>query len=803
VFAASVPEVFAGEVEERTLFDEVAGDLAFALHKIELSRRLADARRRHREIFEGSRDGFVMVDAAGRILDANRAYCALLGYTLTELRGLENVHVVTPARWHQWEAEEIWSRRLLKQGASGLFEKECLRKDGRIVPVEVQAYAVRDEAGRLDYVWSAVRDLSERQQREERIALLGRLLDEGPAAITIHDAGGRFLFANRQAVRLHGYDREAELLALSLDAVGVPGSGALPAGWKDRIAREGETRFEVAHHRRDGSTLPLEVLARPIEWQGRPALLSIAVDITERKQAETALRRRETLLQRIFEVLPVGLWLADQGGTILRGNPAGVRLWGAELQMPLAGWADFKAWRLPQREPVGAEDWALVRTIRDQVTVVDELLEIETADGRRKTILNYSAPVLDDRGTLEGAIMLNLDVTDRVTLEAQLRQAHKMESVGRLAGGVAHDFNNLVMGIQGYAELCRAGVAADHPVRPWIDEILREAKRSANLTRRLLAFARKQTIAPRVLDLNEAVEGMLRMLRRLIGEDVHLVWQPAANLWPVRVDPGQLDQILANLCVNARDAISGVGHITIETSNRTLDETCRAEHADARPGRFVVLTVSDDGCGMAPEVQAHLFEPFFTTKAVGEGTGLGLATVYGILQQNQGFVNVYTEPGRGTTFRIYLPRHEGGAESTSDSLPPGAVRGTGTILLVEDEAAIRITAAVFLQDAGFSVLTAEAPEVALSLSAGHAGRIDLLITDVVMPGMNGSDLARELRGGRPDLRVLYMSGYTANVIAHHGVLEEGVEFLEKPFSKDELIRKVAEVLRRDADRPGV
>ncbi len=384
---------------------------------------------------------------------------------------------------------------------------------------------------------------------------------------------------------------------------------------------------------------------------------------------------------------------------------------------------------------------------------------------------------------------------EKESLEAQLRQAQKMESVGRLAGGIAHDFNNLLMGILGYAELCRDAIDADHPIQEWLTEIKYEAERSASLTRQLLAFARKQTIAPKVLDLNDAVGNMLKMLQRLIGEDIDLVWKPGAGLWPLKLDPSQVDQILANLCVNARDAIGGAGKVTIETGNATIDAAYCEECAEASPGDYVLLAVSDDGCGMDHETMKTIFEPFFTTKGVGEGTGLGLATVYGIVKQNKGFVNVYSEPGKGATFRIYLPRvaeEVAGQESRSDA--DSGLGGTETILLVEDEKSIRLILDLCLKGLGYTVLVAESPEGALRLVAEHGDGIDLLLTDVVMPGMSGRDLAGKLAPDYPAMKVLYMSGYTADVIAHRGILNEGVHFLSKPVSRSELARKVRCIL---------
>ncbi|WP_246167033.1 PAS domain-containing protein [Oryzomonas japonica] len=407
-------------------------------------------------------------------------------------------------------------------------------------------------------------------------------------------------------------------------------------------------------------------------------------------------------------------------------------------------------------------------------------------------------------GKAQGFFVLVADFTElkraeeeKANLEAQLQQAQKMESVGRLAGGVAHDFNNLLTVIMGYAQMGIAELEPAHPLQAKLEEIHKAAQKSADLTQQLLAFARKQTIAPKVLNLNGAVENTLKMLRRLIGEDIDLAWKPADNLWQVKFDPSQIDQILANLCVNARDAIADVGKITIETGNRIFDQEYCAAHVGFLPGEYVLLAVSDDGCGMDKETMAHIFEPFFTTKGVGRGTGLGLATVYGIVRQNNGFITIYSEPGHGTTLRMYLPRYEGagGQVPFEDAAKPFS-GGRETILLVEDDSSILKMTKILLEKQGYDVLAASGPSEAIRLAREHAAAIQLLMTDVVMPGMNGRELARNLAQLCPKVKCLFMSGYTANVIAHHGVLDEGVYFISKPFSLPDLAAKVREVLDR-------
>ncbi len=384
---------------------------------------------------------------------------------------------------------------------------------------------------------------------------------------------------------------------------------------------------------------------------------------------------------------------------------------------------------------------------------------------------------------------------ERETLQNQFSQMQKLDSIGRLAGGVAHDFNNMLSVIIGHSELMLEEMGPDHPLRADLNEMYKAARHSSELTRQLLAFARKQAVEPRVLDINETVEGMLKMIRRLIGEDIHLEWKPGSSLWAVRIDPSQMDQILANLCVNARDAMPQGGTITIRTENAFVDEEQCTRHADYVAGEFVRLEIGDDGCGMDAETLKHLFEPFYTTKQAGQGTGLGLATVYGVVKQNEGFVSVYSEPGQGSVFRIHFPRHmDAQARPPEEPRAQPAARGSETILLVEDDPAILRMTARILNGLGYTVLTAGAPEDAIGIAEAQSGGIHLLMTDVVMPQMNGRDLAERLRHSHPDIKRLFMSGYTADIIAHHGVLDEGVYFIQKPFVLKDLAFKIRDAL---------
>jgi len=389
---------------------------------------------------------------------------------------------------------------------------------------------------------------------------------------------------------------------------------------------------------------------------------------------------------------------------------------------------------------------------------------------------------------------------EREKLQEQLSQAQKMESIGRLAGGVAHDFNNMLSVILGHVEMALEGLDPSQDLHADLQAISKAAKRSADLTRQLLAFARKQTVDPRPLDLNATVTNVLKMLRRLMGEDIRLEWAPGAGLWPVLMDPSQVDQILANLCANARDAISGAGRVTIRTANVTLDAAACAGEGDLEPGEYVELSVTDDGIGMDKETLSRVFEPFFTTKEVGKGTGLGLATVYGVVRQNRGFVRAESEPGRGSTFRIWLPRHVGEAEAVVEKAAAGARGGPETILLSEDDPAILSMMKSMLGRMGYRVLAAATPSEAIRLAEAHGGGIDLLMTDVIMPEMNGYELAAQVKRRCPDLKVLYVSGYTADIIARRGVLAAGVSSIQKPFSPEELAAKTREALGGAANK---
>jgi PAS domain S-box-containing protein len=479
--------------------------------------------------------------------------------------------------------------------------------------------------------------------------------------------------------------------------------------------------------------------------------------------------------------------IADLTGNLTYVNQAFLRIWGYDDPAQVLGRPAVSFWS--SSEKAQAVVTALLTTGR----WTGELVATRT-DGAERTLLVQASTFSDAHGQAAGLLASFVDVTEERRLQAQLLQSQKLESVGRLAGGVAHDFNNLLTVIRGYLELSLQSLREDNPLVDYLTEVDRAADSAAGLTQQLLAFSRKQIIAPQVLDLNDVVQRVDAMLQRLLGEHIALEVHPGADLWRVRFDPGQAEQILVNLAVNARDAMPDGGRLTIETSNVRLDSAYAETHPDAHPGEYVLLAVSDTGEGMSSETRAHAFEPFFTTKQPGHGTGLGLAMIHGAVSQNGGRVEVYSELGHGTSFKIYLPRTVGTIASTDEPALRTSPAGRETILVAEDDERVRMLTVRLLSRLGYRAIAVGSGDEALAWLDTHAEPIDLLLTDVIMPGMNGKTLAERVRAVRPGTRVLFTSGYTANVIVHHGVLKPGVEFLAKPFSGSSLAQKVREVL---------
>jgi len=607
---------------------------------------------------------------------------------------------------------------------------------------------------------------------------------------------GRYVTANPTLARIYGYESPEELIASLTD---LNRQFYVQPGRREEFARLVEERgavreFESQVYRKDGGVIWISEAARAVrDAEGRlVGFEGTTVDITGRKLAEEERERLAAILEATTDFVGI----ADPQGRVLFLNRAGRKVLGMG--------PDEDVSRLQMAE--GHSGWARKVSLETGIpaAVRDGVWTGETAflDGKGREV-PFSQVILAHKGP-DGQVAfistIARDLSEQKNLEAQLRQAQKMEAIGQLAGGVAHDFNNLLGVIGGYGELLLKDIGPQHPARGRAEQILKATDRAAALTRQLLVFSRKQVLQPRLLDLNAVLANIGKMLRRLIGEDIELVTVFKEGLWRTMADPGQIEQVIVNLAVNARDAMPGGGKLVLETANEELDEGYARSHAGARPGPHVMLAVSDTGHGMDAETLGHIFEPFFTTKEPGKGTGLGLATVYGIVRQSGGHVNVYSEPGRGSSFKVYLPR----AESESAVAAPVPVSGTATlggtetILLAEDEEALRVMVREILETAGYTVLGGARPDEVLTVARSHAAAIHLVLTDVVMPGMSGRELATQLQAAHPGVRVLYMSGYTNGAINHHEVLDAGVAFIQKPFTHDSLLRKVREAL----DAPG-
>jgi len=623
------------------------------------------------------------------------------------------------------------------------------------------------------------------------------LLEAAPDAMVVVNRGGEIVLLNVQAEKQFGYQRD-ELL-------GQPVTNIIPEGFAarliaddlrstaDALAQQIGTGIELSARRKDGSEFPIEIMLSPLE-SAEGILVTAAIrDISERRQAQEELRRTAKLLELIYESVSDVTYL-------LAVEPSGVYRFESVNRafLTATGMAREQVVGRLIEEVLPESSHALVRgyyrrAIEERQRIDWEEVAVYPAGTKVGEV--SVVPVFDATGRCTHLSGVVHDVTDQRHLEGQLRQAQRLEAVGQLAGGIAHDFNNILTAIRGYAELARRGLEQDDGRRVDIDEVIANADRAAALVHQLLAFSRQQVLAPQVLEPARIVAGIAPLLRRLLGEHIELVTREAPDTGRIEVDPSQLEQVIVNLAVNARDAMPDGGKLTIELGNVELDAEYAADHVEVTPGPFVVLAVSDTGSGMDAATRERIFEPFFTTKEVGQGTGMGLATVYGIVKQSGGSIAVYSEPAIGTTFRIYFPRVA--AKPATLAAPIAArpsARDNETILLVEDEPAVRAFGRRALESQGYTVLEAASGAAALTLAASHEGPIALLVTDVVMPGLQGHQLAERLTAARPELRVLYVSGFTENSVIHHGVPEHDVAFLAKPFSADGLCSAVQRVL---------
>ncbi|MDD5642266.1 MAG: PAS domain S-box protein [Syntrophales bacterium] len=737
----------------------------------------------------------VVFDPQGRIIRLNQAFESTTGYACAEIKGKYFWDYFTTPE----EKEKARNRfhQLRNGNLPNTAQKTLVTKGGERRLVAWSYTTLKDKDGAVEYLISTGIDITARKKAEDLLRESEQrykmLFESAPDAILIMEAegekAGRIVAANPVAAALHGYT-VAEMLELHISDLDPGVEAAVLEGRVQRIMAGDWIKEEVTHIRKDGTSFPVEIHIGLIELAGHKYVLAFDRDISERKRSEEALREAHQTLQALIQAAPLAILVVDPEGKIRMWNPAAERMY---------GWTEEEV--LGRSLPIVPEE-----KVEESKELIQRILAGESLHGlelrRRKKdgslidITIFTAPLYDAQGQINGIMALNMDITEGKRLKEQLLQSQKMEVVGRLAGGVAHDFNNLLTAITGYSELVLNFMDEDNPLRQDVAEIRKAGDRAASLTRQLLAFSRKQVLQPKVLDLNRVAESLGNMLQRLLPSDIDLVVSPGANLGRVMADPGQIEQVILNLAINARDAMPQGGRLTIATANVDLEKSRARRLMDVTPGPYVLLQISDTGCGMDPETRSHVFEPFFTTKELGKGTGLGLSTVYGIIKQSGGHVSVHSKPEQGATFKIYLPRISDVIEPVYQPFHQSTAkyRGQETILLVEDEDGVRQLVSTVLQRHGFTVLEARHGREALDLSLRHPGPINLVLTDVVMPGMGGQELAQRLLTRHPDLKVLYMTGYAEEIHQDQNVPGQEIFFLEKPFEAYGLLRRVRHLL---------
>ena len=786
-----------------------------------------EAEERFRSLFENATEGIFQTTTDGRYLSVNPALARMCGFA-SPSEMISTVQDLGRELYADPNVRNVFKQLIEKYGSVKDFEYEVRRKDGAKIWISENAHVVRNPDGEILSYEGTIEDITARKRAElERqvtfeiihavnvtdnlddllrlihIALKKVLYAENCFIALYEPATGMFhfpFFVDQfdeapppqrvgRSCTAHVYrtgqamlipQRTFDLLAAEgkVELVGTPSPSWLGVPLRTPAATIGV--LVVQHYEDENAYTERE----------QEFLASVGGQIAlaiERKRSEEKVRESEARLRVLVEQLPAVLWTVDR-----------------DLRFTSALGAGFARLKIKPTEIVGMSlldyfettDQTFLPIAAHRRAVAGEPITFHV-EWKSGSYACHVEPLRDSDGQVSGAICMSLDITDRKQLEEQLRQAQKMEAVGRLAGGIAHDFNNLLMVIQGYGDLLVERLPTGDPLRRNAEQIQMASQRASSLTRQLLAFSRKQMLAPKILNIQTVVADMEKILRRLIGEDIQLETSSAPDLGLVKADRSQIEQVILNLAVNARDAMPQGGRLTIETANVELDASYSHPPAVLSPGKYVMLAVTDNGCGMDAETQAHVFEPFFTTKEKGKGTGLGLATVYGVVKQSGGYVWVYSEPGRGTSFKIYLPRIAetavpAGREGKSDMQVPQ--RGSETILLVEDEKGVRELAREYLTSSGYTVIEAEDGHTALELAAMHVGPIHLLLTDVVMPGISGRELAERVGQIRPGIKIIYMSGYTDQAVVHHGILENDAILLQKPFTLMTLAGKLREML---------
>lgn len=810
--------------EEPTGFGIISRDVT---EKIKVTQAIEESERQLRLITENIRDIIWTMDFDLRFTYISPSIFRITGFRAEELLKIPLKGMLLPPVYALIEkslAEILAKERdgqYKEQGQTPIFEFELMRRDGKSIWVEISADFSRDENGRPLEIVGVARDITERrktedalQESEKRYRMMAQNIHD---VIWLFDLNLQFNYVSPSNVLIIGYTPE-ETMGMSLNELLSPASFALAAQTlSEELAAEesGEPidpyrsrTLEMEVNSKSGGIVWLEVTATFNRDDNGKAneILAVGRNITERRKIEMALTESEKRYRMIVENMQDTIWTMDFNLQYTYVSPS---------TTSFTGYSPEEVRNTPIKELLTPASYALAKKMLSEELVhefggdpvVDPHgsrtieLEVSHKNGGSIWVEITASFNRDENGKAIGLLLAGRDITKRKKieeekdkLEKQLLHAQKMESVGRLAGGVAHDFNNMLNVILGYADLIKLKLPEGNPVLEDIGEIEKAANRSRDITTQLLAFSRKQVVAPIILNLNELIKNIENSLPRLIGEDIDLRFYPAGDLGNIRIDPSQIEQIIFNLVINARDAMPAGGKLTLETANIRLDENYCSTHLGFQSGQYVLLTVSDDGQGIDAETLQHIFEPFFTTKEMGKGTGLGLATVYGIVKQNGGFINIYSEPGQGTAFKIYFLRdmEEVKIAESHEEVPVEAA--SGIILLVEDDELLRNMITEMLETIGYTVIAEANPLDALSLYEKKETFIDLIITDVVMPKMNGKELRDRLRIIRPNIKVLFMSGYTSNVIVHHGVLEEGVHFLQKPFNMNALANKVREVI---------
>jgi PAS domain S-box-containing protein len=788
------PEPDAFTAEEICLLEELAGDLAYGIITL---RTRAERERAEQEVallrfaLDNVREVALLIDEGARFCYFNEEACRCLGYSREELLGMSVPDIDPDLPIERWQDHwtDLKSNRLLTS------ERRHRAKDGHIFPVEISASYF--EYGGKAYNLALVRDITERKLAEEELALRNYALNNVHEAAYLLDEQGRIFYVNEECSRVVGYSREQLLHMTMLEIDPDTSAEQLAKHWVN-LKAQGSLTLERRHRANDGHVFPVEVSANYLEYGGKAYSLALVRDITERKRGEQMLKESEERTRLALEAARIGTFDWDLRTGQWYASPTYYTVLGYE---PSQGPGDWDKWF----ENLHPEDRAhVVQLIEDTKAGRSGEYEYEArirhADGSYRWIHMVAFGIeRNSDGKVTRIMGLRTDITERkraeeeqAKLQQKLQQAQKMEAVGQLAGGVAHDFNNILAIINGYSETLLSARDLLETQRASLDEILAAGKRGASLTRQLLAFSRKLVLQPKVLNLNSIIEGFDKMLRRLIGDEIEVRTILEQNLSSVNADPNQMEQVLLNFCINARDAMPEGGKITIRTANLEFDDASAAQYLSLTPGQYVTLSISDTGIGIDHEMQSHIFEPFFTTKGPEHGTGLGLSTVYGIVKQSGGHVSVYSEPGQGATFRVYLPAvSQTTREQEQISTPQESLRGSETVLLVEDAASLRTLYRKILEDRGYTILEAGDGERAIQVAERYAGNIALLLSDVSLPKMKGPALARVLLQQRPTMKVLFMSGHGDEVISGS---DAGTCFLQKPFDVHELFRRMREIL---------